>query len=115
MTDRALSGIRILDLTQFEAGTTCTQFLGWLGADVIKVEPPGGEQCAAEPAGSPGLDAMFFLVFNANKRASRIDLKKPERGGRCSSGWSSAPTSWSRTSRPGSWRSWGSTTSRCGD
>jgi crotonobetainyl-CoA:carnitine CoA-transferase CaiB-like acyl-CoA transferase len=70
-----LSGIRVLDLTQFEAGTTCTEALAWMGADIAKVEnPKGGE------AGRTGFgDAYYFMMYNANKRSLTVNLKS-ERG-----------------------------------
>ncbi len=71
-----LDGVRILDLTQVQAGPSCTQLLAWMGADVIKVEQPGiGDRTRTERAVDPDVDSFYFIVFNANKRSICLDLR----------------------------------------
>ena len=71
-----LEGIRIVDLTQVQAGPSCTQLFAFLGADVIKVEEPGvGDRTRREMSIRDDVDSFYFIVFNANKRGITLNLK----------------------------------------
>lgn len=75
----ALNGIRVLDLTRVLAGPYCTMILGDLGADVIKVEAPGGSD-DTRAWGPPytGGESAYYLCANRNKRAITLDLKSED-------------------------------------
>jgi formyl-CoA transferase len=73
---RALAGIRIIDMTHNQAGPACAQILGFLGADVIKLEEPkGGDVARRNMRDRADSDSLFFLLFNANKRSLTLNLK----------------------------------------
>ncbi len=75
---RALEGLRVLDQTQVMAGPFCAMLLADMGADVIKVEPPGGETTRdLDLEAAPGVSAPFLAV-NRNKRGLGLDLKRPD-------------------------------------
>ncbi len=86
MAPRALEGLRILDLTRILAGPTCTQLLGDLGADVIKIERPGegddtrkwGPPYLPGKDGEPTHESAYYLSSNRNKRSVAIDIARPE-------------------------------------
>lgn len=75
----ALQDVRVIDFTQFESGTVCTQTLAWFGAEVIKIERPGvGEQGRGSSADKKGADAYGFILLNANKKSITLDVKRDE-------------------------------------
>ncbi|MCE2425574.1 MAG: CoA transferase [Pseudomonadales bacterium] len=74
----ALDGMRILDMTQWEAGTCCTQSLAFLGADVVKVERPDVGDPGRGRAGGNGIDREYFVNWNSNKRSVTLHLDTPE-------------------------------------
>jgi len=75
---KCLAGIRVVDFTQFEAGTSCTEVLAWLGAEVVKIEnPKTGDPGRRLRPGQPDDDPYYFHMFNANKKSLAINLKAP--------------------------------------
>jgi formyl-CoA transferase len=75
--DKALSGIRILDMTHVQAGPTASQLLAWLGADVIKFEPPTGDVTRGQLRDVPNADSLYFTMLNCNKRSITVNMKNP--------------------------------------
>lgn len=76
---QALKGIRVIDMTHNQAGPACAQILGFLGADVIKLEEPkGGDIARTNMRDKADSDSLFFLILNANKRSLTLNLKTDE-------------------------------------
>jgi formyl-CoA transferase len=76
---KALDGVRILDFTHVQSGPTCTQLLGWFGADVIKVERAGeGDATRGQLRDIPDVDSLYFTMLNHNKRSITLDTKNPK-------------------------------------
>ena len=81
-----LEGIRVLDLSRILAGPTCTQLLGDLGADIIKVERPGagddtrkwGPPYARDADGGDTTESAYYLCANRNKRSVSVDMAQTQ-------------------------------------
>lgn len=74
-----LQGYRVLDLSRFIAGPLCCQILGDMGAEVIKVERPGGEDARKHAPFHRG-ESVYTMVYNRNKHAATLDTRHPAAG-----------------------------------
>jgi formyl-CoA transferase len=76
---KALDGVKVLDFTHVQSGPTCTQLLGFMGADCIKIERPGvGDITRGQLRDVKGQDSLYFTMLNGNKRSITIDSKHPK-------------------------------------
>ena len=75
----ALAGAKVLDLSRFIAGPICAQILGDMGADVIKVERPGGEDARLQGPFLGG-ESLYAMAYNRNKSSVTLDTRHPSAG-----------------------------------
>src|ERR1700730_1984364 len=76
---KALEGVKSLDFTHVQPGPTCAQLLGYMGADVIKIERPGvGDITRGQLRDVKGQDSLYFTMLHGNKRSITIDSKHPK-------------------------------------
>tara|TARA_R110002126_G_scaffold33408_18_gene104837 strand:- start:2438 stop:3682 length:1245 start_codon:yes stop_codon:yes gene_type:complete len=73
-----LSGLRVLDLTQFLAGPYATMIFADLGAEVVKLEAPAGDWSRVLPPNFVGDDSCYYLSINRNKKSIVVDIKSPD-------------------------------------
>ncbi len=77
MSDLPLSDVRVIDLTRILSGPFCSMILADLGAEVVKIEAPGGDQVRKQGQIVDGM-SWYFAGFNRNKKSLELDLRAPE-------------------------------------
>ena len=93
---KALDGIKVIYLTQFEAGTSCTEALAWLGPTLSRSRSPkNGDPGRRSRTDIPGVDSYYFILLNLNKRSVTLNLRSEE-GNPFSWRWYVRGTLWPR-------------------
>ena len=105
-----LVGLKVLEIGHYIAAPFCTRILADLGAEVIKLEPPGGDPFRGWGAAKDG-HSVWFSIHGRNKLSVELDLKKDRE--RPAEAGGDAPTCWWRISVPASWSGCGSVRTSC--
>jgi hypothetical protein len=74
---KALEGVRVLDMTHVPSGPSCTQILVWMGADVVKLEAPGGDITRMQLRDIPDVDSLYFTMLRLPDETVRLPGRRP--------------------------------------
>jgi len=74
---KALEGVRVLDMTHVQSGASCAQILAWMGADVVKLEAPGGDITRKPLRDIPDVDSFYVTVLRLPDQTVRLPGRRP--------------------------------------
>ena len=74
---KALEGVRVLDMAHVQSGLSCTQILAWMGADVVKLEAPGGDITRKQLRDIPDVDSLCFTMLRLADETVRLPGRRP--------------------------------------